>query len=87
MTTVSLSLHSFDLKSLQLLERAACYASLSCFDVEGLYVLATHLDVDLARWIEGTVDHVKRDIDVRYRMQQMDDNRLLHLHVFPSLHA
>lgn len=39
-----------------------------------------HLDVYIAVGVEGAVDHMKGDIDVRYRMKEMNNHRLFHLH-------
>jgi hypothetical protein len=39
-----------------------------------------YLDVHIAVRIESAVDHMQRDIDVRYRVQEGYDKRLLHLH-------
>lgn len=39
-----------------------------------------HLDVYIAVGVEGAVDHMQGDIDVRYRVKEMNDDRLFHLH-------
>lgn len=37
-----------------------------------------YLNVHIAVWVEGAVDHMQGDIDVRYLVQQINYHRLLH---------
>lgn len=45
----------------------------------------SYLNVHIAVGIEGAVDHMQRDIYVRYRMKKVNDHWFLHLHAVSIL--